>query len=142
MTAFIMFISSTTYAIIAIFVILLLAILVHYTAPVVPWGDVTQAVIYHQVRKYLLRLDVRKEHPKFWRPSIVLNLDQPHTSLNLIDVSNDLKKGGLFIIGNVILGEPTVKLSEALHDLRQEWYNYISKANVKAFFKLLQRKPS
>ena len=136
LTAFIMFISSTTYAIIAIFVILLLAILVHYTAPVVPWGDVTQAVIYHQVRKYLLRLDVRKEHPKFWRPSIVLNLDQPHTSLNLIDVSNDLKKGGLFIIGNVILGEPTVKLSEALHDLRQEWYNYISKANVKAFFEL------
>ncbi len=102
LTAFIMFVSSTTYAIIAIFVILLLAVLVHYTAPVVPWGDVTQAVIYHQVRKYLLRLDVRKEHPKFWRPSIVLNLDQPHTSLNLIDVSNDLKKGGLFIIGTLL----------------------------------------
>ena len=131
-----MFISSTTYAIIAIFVILLLAVLVHYTAPVVPWGDVTQAVIYHQVRKYLLRLDVRKEHPKFWRPSIVLNLDKPHKSLNLIDVSNDLKKGGLFIIGNVIIGEPTPKLSECLHDLRQEWYNYIGKASVKAFFEL------
>eukprot|EP00943_MAST-04B_sp_MAST-4B-sp1_P003479 g3479.t1 len=131
LTAFIMFISSATYAIIAIFVILLLAVLVHYTAPVVPWGDVTQAVIYHQVRKYLLRLDVRKEHPKFWRPSIVLNLDQPHTSLNLIDISNDLKKGG-----NVILGDPTIELSEALHDLRQEWYNYISKANIKAFFEL------
>ena len=39
-------------------------------------------------------------------------------------------------IGNVILGDPTIELSEALHDLRQEWYNYISKANIKAFFEL------
>ena len=62
----------------------LLAVLVHYTAPVVPWGDVTQAVIYHQVRKYLLRLDVRKEHPKFCAHRV--ELDQPHKSLNLIDV--------------------------------------------------------
>ena len=94
LTAFIMFISSPSYALISIAVIVLLAIMVHYIAPVVPWGDVTQAVIYHQVRKYLLRLDVRKEHPKFWRPSIMLALDRPHHSLNLIDVSNDLKKGG------------------------------------------------
>ena len=39
-------------------------------------------------------------------------------------------------IGNVILGDPTIELSDALHNLRQEWYNYISKANIKAFFEL------
>ena len=50
----------------------LLWVYVHYTAPVTSWGDVTQALIYHQVRKYLLRLDERRAHPKFWRPSVLL----------------------------------------------------------------------
>ena len=136
LTAFIMFISSPSYALISIAVIILLAVLVHYIAPVVPWGDVTQVVIYHQVRKYLLRLDVRKEHPKFWRPSIMLALDRPHLSLNLIDVSNDLKKGGLLIIGNVIRGTPDANVAAASRTLRQSWYNYIGQAKVKAFFEL------
>ncbi len=136
LSAMIMFIASPMYGFVAIIVILLLSVVVHYIAPVVPWGDVTQVVIYHQVRKYLLRLDVRKEHPKFWRPSILLALDRPHECLNLIDVTNDLKKGGLLIIGNVLRGQPTVSLAAASRDLREAWYSYIDKAKIKAFFEL------
>jgi len=58
-------------------VVALLWIYVHYSAPVTSWGDVTQALIYHQVRKYLLRLDERRAHPKFWRPSVLLLVSAP-----------------------------------------------------------------
>lgn len=85
-----------------------------------------------QVRKYLLRLDVRKEHPKFWRPAIFLSVDEPSHELNLIDFCNDLKKGGLYILGNVMLGKPET-LAEVCEDMRLRWLDFIQQANVKAF---------
>ena len=132
----VMFISSPLYALVAIGAVVLLSLVVYIYAPPKPWGDVSQAIIFHQVRKYLLRLDIRRQHPKFWRPSILLCVDTPHSSGLLIDFCNSLKKGGLYIIGNVVVASPSKRMSNYVEQMRLLWIDYIKITRIKAFSEL------
>jgi len=128
----IMFLANPIYASGAWIMVCAITVYVSYKAPAVPWGDISQALIYHQVRKYLLRLDIRKEHPKFWRPAIQLLVDHPQSSLSLIDFCNNLKKGGLYIISTVVVGSPTTRVSE-FDKIQNRWLELIDKSGIKAF---------
>ena len=102
----------------------LVFILLQGFSPPKPRGDVSHNVTYHFVRKYLLRLDERKGHVKYWRPQILLLANDPRKEWNLIIFCNSLKKGALYILGHVLQGQ----FYDCLPELRQthlEWLKLV-----------------
>jgi hypothetical protein len=51
----------------------------------------------------------------------------------LIDFCNSLKKGGLYLIGNVIVAPYSVRMAQLAEELQMLWVDYISITNIKAF---------
>ena len=135
LSAVAMFFIDETYAAVAVCVLVFLFSLIHYLSPPKRWGDVSQNLIYHQVRKYLLRL--RPEHIKFWRPQIILLINNPRSQTRLIRFCNSIKKGSLYILGHVIV---TDDFKSGVNEARLQqtaWTNYIlDSSRIKAFVQL------
>ncbi|RYP10512.1 hypothetical protein DL765_008081 [Monosporascus sp. GIB2] len=130
-----MFFIDETYAASAISLLIFLFLLIHYTSPPKHWGDVSQNLIYHQVRKYLLRL--KPEHIKFWRPQIILLINDPRHHTRLIQFCNSMKKGALYILGHVIVTEDFISGIDEAKLQQSAWSRYISEySRIKAFVQL------
>ncbi|BFF96311.1 solute carrier family 12 member 9 [Drosophila madeirensis] len=132
-TLIMMFVINPIYASICIILCLILVIALHLFSPATQaaqWGSISQALMFHQVRKYLLMLDPRKDHVKFWRPQILLLVSSPRSCCPLVDFVNDLKKSGLYIIGHVIVGD-----FQSVEDVEenQQWWSFLDHMRVKAF---------
>ena len=95
------------------------------------WGDVSQALIYHQVRKYLLRLE--NVQLKYWRPQILLLTVNPRTSFEALRFANDMKKGGLYIVGRVLVGEMNRTTAKRQADLQKAWNEMGKYVKIKTF---------
>lgn len=126
-----MFVADGVSASAMIIVLVTLFLTIHYISPPKPWGDVSQTLIYHQVRKYLLRL--RQDHVKFWRPQILLLVDNPRTQWNLIHFCNHLKKGGLYILGHVMVTSDFHDSFPEMKKQQDSWAKLRDYANIKGF---------
>ncbi|XP_035488905.1 solute carrier family 12 member 9-like isoform X1 [Scophthalmus maximus] len=131
-----MFLINAIYAFASIAFMLLLLMLIHYFGPISNWGYISQALIFHQVRKYLLRLDVRKDHVKFWRPQVLLMVANPRSCTGLMTFINDLKKSGLYVLGHVKLGLLDGLPSDPLQSSYDSWLSLVDHLNIKAFVNL------
>ena len=126
-----MFFVDGFYATGCVGLLIAIFLIIHYTTPPKSWGDVSQSLIYHQVRKYLLRL--RQEHVKFWRPQVLLFVNDPRRQYKLIQFCNAIKKGALFVLGHVIVSDD---FGESVPEALQQqiaWRKYIDFSKVKAF---------
>ncbi|KAF1950402.1 hypothetical protein CC80DRAFT_496849 [Byssothecium circinans] len=126
-----MYFVDGVYASACVALLIIIFLLIHYTTPPKPWGDVSQSLIYHQVRKYLLRL--RQEHVKFWRPQILLLVNDPRRQFKLIQFCNSLKKGALFVLGHVIVSQDFGAAVPEVRQQQQSWTKYIDFSKIKAF---------
>lgn len=108
-----------------------LFLLIHFRHIPVSWGDVSQALIYHQVRKYLLRLE--NVQLKYWRPQILLLTVNPRTSFEALRFANDMKKGGLYIVGRVLVGEMNRTTAKRQADLQKAWNEMGKYVKIKTF---------
>ncbi|KAJ5788362.1 hypothetical protein N7457_003352 [Penicillium paradoxum] len=126
-----MFFVDGLYATGCVGILVILFLLIHYSSPPKPWGDVSQSLIYHQVRKYLLRL--RQEHVKFWRPQILLFVSDLDKQYKMVSFCNSLKKGALFVLAHVLV---TDDFSAAVPEARRKhtaWTKFVENSKIKAF---------
>lgn len=126
-----MFFVDNLYAAGCVSILIIIFLIIHYTTPPKSWGDVSQSLIYHQVRKYLLRL--KQEHVKFWRPQILLFVNDPRRQYELIQFCNSLKKGALFILGHVIVSDDFTHAVPEARRQQTAWTKFIEVSKVKAF---------
>jgi len=131
MCCVVMFVINWKDAAVSLLVLFSIFFYLNYRDHKVLWGEVTNSILFHQVRKFLLRIDEEEAaHSKLWRPSVIFIVDD--LSGPQLDFCNTIKKGGLYIIGIPLVGDIDT-LNKSAVNFRSEWVEVIKQFGLKAF---------
>ena len=131
----VMYYVNFMYAAAVTILTILFWIMIHIRHVPVNWGDVTQALMYHQVRKYLLRMSTSASgmEKKYWRPQFIYLVDEPRQNFESMRFLNDMKKGGLLILGKVLEGGQTSVGLDSYNNAVESWVNLSRVCKFKSF---------
>ncbi|CAG5105720.1 Oidioi.mRNA.OKI2018_I69.chr1.g2393.t1.cds [Oikopleura dioica] len=126
-TMAVMFLVNYIWALAAMAIMIILSAISHYTAPQVAWGSISQALIFHQVRKYALKMNVQDSSIDSWRPGILYLVRDITASVEGLLFVNDLKKSGLLVLGHVNLGSIDEEDMESSKRKLNAWYDFVKR---------------
>lgn len=123
---------SWIYALAGVSLLCILWTYLAFRGPETDWGDVSEALMTSQVRRFLLKIDQSgKTHAKFWRPNLLLLSDG--VGSGVVSFCDNLKKGGLFLVGHVVVGDCSVASQRVASEFKQSWILYLKDKKVKGF---------
>lgn len=82
-------------------------------------------------------LDLRKVYVKYWRFQILLLVVNLRQCLEFITFINDIKKGGLYVIGYVKLGFLDLYIIDLILEENLKWLGLIDYFKVKVFVEVI-----
>ncbi|VDO05553.1 unnamed protein product [Rodentolepis nana] len=144
------FLIQPYYALGAMVLLSVLVVCLHKRQLPVSWGDIGQALIYHQAAgarhfssnvgpSSIMQIRVfwnwLCDHVKYWRPQILLLVANPRSSAVLVQFVNSVKKGGLYVVGHVVAPDSDSAYSdeEACSIAYENLVTYVRFLKVKAF---------
>jgi solute carrier family 12 (potassium/chloride transporters), member 9 len=103
----VMFLINTLASIISIVIASLIGLFLYFKPPATSdWGKISQALLMRFVQSYLLKLDNRKTHIRFWRPVVLGLFSEIDTRTQLIEMGQFIRKTGLYTISHVHVSDP------------------------------------
>jgi len=80
-------------------------------------------------------LDPRKANVNFWRPQILLLVQNPRKCCSLIDFANTLKKGGLYVLGHVYVDNLENLRRDPCSTVYSSWLSLVDHLKIKGIVK-------
>jgi hypothetical protein len=103
----VMFLINTIASIVSIVIASLIGIFLYFKPPATSdWGKISQALLMRFVQSYLLKLDNRKTHIRFWRPVVLGLFSEVDTRTQVIEMGQFIRKTGLYTISHVHVSDP------------------------------------
>ena len=116
----VMFLINSIAGLVSIIIAFLIGTFLYFKPPAVSdWGKISQALLLRFVQSYLLKLDNRKTHVRFWRPVVLGLFSEIDKKSQLIDMGQFIRKTGLYTISHVHVTDPrSPEASERCKDIQ------------------------